>query len=158
MRAAVAEFSFLSGESGALTDDLRELFADLSASLGPEQHAYSGECHPALDVVETTDAVEIVMDVAGVPSKSLRVLFRNNILVVAGEKAPAPVAPAPTFHLIEREFGRFARAVRLSGAFEVAQAHATLGAGELRIVLPKRPDRRGRPQPIPVEPRSRRPA
>ncbi len=153
------EFSFLpTGESRELVDDLRQVFADLAAALGPEQRAYSGEYHPALDVVETSAAVEIVVDVAGVPAEALRVLFRGDVLIVAGEKAPPPTASEPNFHLLERGFGRFARAVRLSGAFEIGQAQARLTGGELTIVLPKRIDRRGQAQIIAVETESRRPA
>src|SRR4029453_9309487 len=136
-------------------DDLRQVFADLAAALGPEQRASSGEYHPALDVVETSDAVEIVVDVAGVPAEAVRVLFRGDVLIVAGEKAPPPAMSEPNFHLLERGFGRFARAVRLSGAFELAQAQAKLAAGELTIILPKRLDRRGQGQKIPVATDSR---
>jgi HSP20 family protein len=109
-------------------------------------------------VVETASAVEIVVDVAGVPAAAVRVLFRGDVLIVAGEKAPPPSTSEPNFHLLERGFGRFARAVRLSGAFELAQAQAKLSAGELTIILPKRLDRRGHVQTIHVESDSRRPA
>ena len=154
----VLEFSFLpTGESRELVDDLRQVFADLAAALGPEQRAYSGEYHPALDVVETSTAVEIVIDLAGVPSEAVRVLFRGDVLIVAGEKAPPPTASEPSFHLLERGFGRFARAVRLSGAFEIGRAQAKLTAGELTIILPKRVDRRGQVQRIPIETDSQRP-
>lgn len=145
------QFSFLPvGESRELVDDLRQVFADLARSLPPELRAHSGEYHPAVDVVETAEAVQIVVDVAGVPPEALRVLFRDDVLVVAGEKAPGAAPAGPSFHLLERGFGRFARAVRLSGTFEIGQASASLVAGELTIVLPKRDDRRGRAQRIPI--------
>jgi len=147
----VLQFSFLPiGESRELLDDLRQVFAELSSTLGPEHRADSGEYHPALDVVETASAVEIVVDVAGVPTQALRVLFRGDVLIVAGEKAPGRIASEPSFHLLERGYGRFARAVRLSGAFEIGLARASLSAGELTIVLPKQSERRGRLQSIPV--------
>ena len=139
-------------------DDLRQVFADLAATLGPEERAYSGEYHPALDVVETSTDVEIVIDLAGVPAEAVRVLFRGDVLIVAGEKAPPPTSSDPNFHLLERGFGRFARAVRLSGAFEIGQAQARLLGGELTIVLPKRLDRRGNVQTIPIQSEPRQPA
>jgi HSP20 family protein len=155
----VLEFSFLpTTESRELVDDLRQVFAELASSLGPEQRAYSGEYHPSLDVVETASAVEIVVDVAGVPAEAVRVLFRGDVLIVAGEKAPSATGSGPNFHLLERGFGRFARAVRLSGAFEIGQARARVASGELTIVLPKRLDRRGQVQTIPIGTDSRRPA
>ena len=70
---------------------------------------------------------------------------------------PQVTASEPNFHLLERGFGRFARAVRLSGAFEIGQAQARLTGGELTIILPKRLDRRGQVQRIPIETDSPRP-
>ena len=147
----MAQFSFIpTSESGELADDIRELFQDLAATLRHELRAYSGECHPSLDVLETESTVEVVVDVAGVPREALRVLFRGGVLLVAGEKAAPPTQGEQTYHLVEREFGRFARAVRVSGAFDVANAHATLSDGELTVLLPKRVERRGAGHPIPV--------
>ena len=149
----MAQFSFIpSGETTDLADDIRELFEDLSRSLDRGLRAYSGECHPSLDVLETDRAVQVTVDVSGVPTEALRVLFRSGVLLIAGEKAPAPAAPHQTFHLVERECGRFARAVRLNGAFDVQNAHAALLDGELTIVLPKLDDRRGRPHRISIAP------
>jgi HSP20 family protein len=147
----VTQFSFVPPtETRELADDLRELFADLDSTLPAEQRVYSGECHPALDVLETQSGIEIVVDVTGVPAQALRVLFRGDIVVVAGEKAPTPTMPEPTFHLVEREFGRFARAVRLTGAFDVTRARASLHWGELTIELPRIENRRGQSHLIPV--------
>ena len=149
--SAVAQFSFIpSGEARELTDDVRELFEDLAATLPPDLRAFSGECHPTLDVLETDEAVEVVVEVSGIPPDALRVLFRAGVLLIAGEKAPPRTTEEQTFHLVEREFGRFARAVRLTGAFDVQHAHASLVAGELTIVLPRIADRRGQAHIIPV--------
>jgi HSP20 family protein len=96
--------------------------------------------------------------VSGISPEAFRVVFRTGVLLIAGEKAP-PIARGPqTFHLVEREFGRFARGVRLNGAFDVEAGRATIRNGELTIVLPKRADRRGRAHRIQVETGAPRPA
>lgn len=155
----VSPFSFIpSGESRELEDDIRELFADLAATLAQHHRAFTGECHPALDVRETDGAVEVIVDVSGVPREALRVLFRGGVLLVAGEKAPAPTTELQTYHLVEREFGRFARAVRVSGAFDAQRASARVLNGELTIVLPKIGERRGQPLRIRVTGPDERPA
>ena len=74
-----------SDETRELADDVRELFADLAATLKYEHRAFSGECHPAVDVRETEASLEIIVDVSGVPAEALRVVFRSNIVIVAGE-------------------------------------------------------------------------
>jgi HSP20 family protein len=147
----VAQFSFLpSGEAGELAEDLRELFDELAQELPQGRRAYSGECRPTLDVLETDEAAEVIVDVAGVPREALRVVFRSGVLLIAGEKARVSPSEPTAFHLVEREFGRFARVVRLNGAFDVQNARATVRDGELTIVLPKLSDRRGRRHRIPI--------
>jgi HSP20 family protein len=138
------QFTFLPPtEASDISEDIRRLFDDLASSLHHDHRAYSGECHPAIDVLETDQSVEIVVDIPGVPKEALRVLFRAGVVVVAGEKAPPSGDESQAFHLVEREFGRFARAIRLSGAYDVGNSRAALRDGELVIVLPKVPDRRG---------------
>jgi HSP20 family molecular chaperone IbpA len=52
---------------------------------------------------------------------------------------------------VERDFGRFARAVRLHTAVDAGRARAVLTLGELRVILPKIADRRGREIRVTVE-------
>ena len=147
----MAQFSLLpSVEVSELTEDVRAIFEELAATLNTEQRAFSGECHPAVDVFETDAAVEIVMDVSGIPPEAVRVFFRSGVVLIAGEKAPAIAREPQTFHLVEREFGRFARAVRVNGAFDVHAGQANMRDGELTVVLPKRSDRRGRAHRIEI--------
>ena len=136
-----------SGEAGEVAEDVRQLFEELSPTLSPRERTYSGECHPALDVFETDAALQVTLEAAGVRLDALRVLFRGGVLVIVGMKAPPPPGGTEgsdqTFHLVEREFGRFARAVRVNGAFDVGRAEARLADGELTIILPKILERRG---------------
>ena len=99
-----------------------------------------------LDVFETQDALDLVLDVPGVPAANIRILVKSGVVIVAGEKdRPEPKRQgSASYHLVERDFGRFARAVRIHVAVDAAKAAATLRDGELRIVLPKIAERRGR--------------
>ena len=149
----MAQFPLVpSSETADLADDIRQLFDDISRTVPPDRRALSGECHPAIDVRETDAVVEVTVDVAGVPGEAIRVLFRAGVLVIAGEKAPSRGRADQQFHLVEREFGRFARAVKLPGSFNVADARASLHDGELRILLPKRVERRGSGHRIAITP------
>lgn len=135
-----------------LSQEVRRLFDDL-ARRRPERRPYvAGECSPTLDVVETEQAVEVLVDVPGIPSDGLRILIKNGIVLIVGEKERAEPSRTPTsFHLVERDFGRFARAVRLNVAVNASLAHATLANGELRVVIPKIVERRGQEILVPIE-------
>ena len=110
----------------------------------------NADCRPPLDMFETTAGLEVVVDVPGVPAESLRVAVRRSTLLVVGAKLISGSDPAARFHVAERSYGRFARAVRLCGAFDAAGARAVTQAGQLRISLPRLEDRRGRVLRIPV--------
>jgi HSP20 family protein len=137
-------------EAGEIRQDVLRLFNELGDALTDAERGGAGECHPSVDVVETPSAIEVLVDVAGVQPKALRLLVRDGILVIVGEKAPRAVSTRGTFHLVEREFGRFARAIRLTGALDVSSARARIADGELHIVLPKLEERRGRAHMIPI--------
>lgn len=111
----------------------------------------SGECRPALDIIETTDAAEVIVDVPGIPAAAIRVAIRHNTVLVVGAKLTQPTSADARFHLAERNYGRFARAVRVTGAFDASRTKAVLSNGLLRVILPRIEDRRGRLVHIDVE-------
>lgn len=144
-------FSHSSTDAPDLTHDVRRLFEELARR--PERRGpVTGECSPVLDVLETEQALEILVDVPGMSPDSLRVLIKNGIVLVVGEKERAEPPRTPTsYHLVERDFGRFARAVRMHVAVNASDARARLSHGELRIVLPKIAERRGLEIRVPIE-------
>jgi HSP20 family protein len=142
----------LSSEVRDLTDEVSRLFEDLDRTLGASRRTPVGHCTPVLDVQDTPDALEVVVDLPGVTREGVRVLIKNATLIVAGEKPwPYPDGRGDaTFHLVERSFGRFARAVTLDGAVDAGRARAVLGGGELRVSVPKLDERRGKDILVPV--------
>ena len=133
-----------------LDDDLHRLFDHLTTADAPSSP--EAGCRAPVDVVETPTGLEIVMDLAGVPAEAVQVIAAEDTLIVMGRKSPAACEHQreAAFHVAERTFGRFARGVRLMGAFDVGRADATLRAGELRVLLPRIEERRGRKRRIPV--------
>lgn len=135
-------------ETTEFSDELRRVFGELdrTGALG----GMTGECLPALDVFETDHTVEITVDLPGVSATAIRVIVKNDTVLIAGEKAPRRARGDSSFHLVERGYGRFARAVHLGSACDTSRARASLNDGELHISLPKIADRRSRAIPIAV--------
>lgn len=125
-----------------MSDDIRRILNLLED--GAHTGGAAGECIPPCDVVETAGGIELVIDLPGVTRESVTIVFVRSTLVVTGQKLPAACEHRDAaFHLAERSFGRFARAVRLTGAFDAGAATARLAAGELRVMLPRIHERRG---------------
>jgi HSP20 family protein len=136
-----------------LAQDVHRLLDDLARRRPDRRQLVAGECMPVVDVFETERTVEIVLDLPGVSAEAIRVLFKSGVLLIVGEKERPDLTrrgPA-SFHLVERDFGRFARAVRINAAIDGAQARARLANGELRVVLPRITDRRGSGILLPIE-------
>ncbi|MDP2322235.1 MAG: Hsp20/alpha crystallin family protein [Acidobacteriota bacterium] len=136
-----------------LAQDVQRLFEDLARRRPDRRHVVSGECMPVVDVFETERTVEIVLDLPGVAADALRVLIKSGVVLIVGEKERPVLSknPPASFHLVERDFGRFARAVRVAGAVDAGGARARLSQGELRVVLPRRDERRGQGLLIPID-------
>jgi HSP20 family protein len=128
----------------------RELPSELLRLLDASPAA--AECTPSLDVIETDAGVEVILDLPGVPRDSVEIVFSRNVLLIAGQKLPAVCQHGDAaFHIAERSFGRFARAINVDGACDGGRATATLADGELRVFLPRLVDRRGVQIRIPVQ-------
>jgi HSP20 family protein len=142
----------VSTDVGDIGHDVRRLFEDLARRRPERRHVVAGECLPLLDVLETERAIELVLDLPGVGADAVRILVKGSVVVVVGEKErPDPAAGPASFHLVERDFGRFVRAVRVHVAFDGTKARARLKEGELRVVLPKIDERRGREIHVAIE-------
>lgn len=129
--------------------DIRRAFDELDRYAGTRS---AGEYMPPVDVFDTSEGITIVVDLPGVPAEAIRAIVKNGIVIVIGDK-PAPPCGSDhaQFHVAERSFGRFARGVRLHGAYDASRARATLRLGELRITVPRIEDRRGQEIVIPIE-------
>jgi HSP20 family protein len=142
----------VSTDVGDLGHEVRRLFEDLAKRRPDRRHMVSGECLPLLDVFETERTIELVLDVPGVIADGIRIMVKSGVVLVVGEKdRPEPSRGPASFHLVERDFGRFARAIRVHAAVDTSQSRARLKDGELRIILQKIQERRGRELLLTVE-------
>ena len=131
-------------------EELRRLLDLLDSQAGAGSHL--GECNLPVDVVETANHIEVILDAPGIAREDVHIVFARGMVLIAGLKRSSVCSHSDAaFHMAERAFGRFARAIRLAGAVDAGAARATLSAGELRIVVPRIEERRGREIRIAIE-------
>jgi len=133
-----------------LQQEMGELVHRLSV-LDRADRLPGSEWSPAVDVFEARDRLVVVIEVPGLAPESLRVVFRDRELVLAGERRARRPGPGTTFLCLERPHGRFERAIPLEGPVDVARARATVAGGLLTVTLPRLHERRGRETVIPIE-------
>ena len=133
-----------------LQQEMGELVHRLSV-LDRADRLPGSEWSPAVDVFEARDRLVVVIEVPGLTPESLRVVFRERELVLAGERRARRPGPGTTFLCLERPHGRFERAIPLEVPVDIAHAKATLAGGLLTVILPRLRERRGRETVVPIE-------
>lgn len=138
----------LPAEPVEFRDEIRRMFRELDRTEDGEP--LTGECVPPLDVYENGIAIEISVDLPGVDPDGVRVVAKGGTILIAGHKRARRTRGDSSFHLVERGYGRFIRAVRLSSPCDTSRARAAMHEGELRITIPLLGERRGRTIPIAI--------
>lgn len=89
------------------------------------------------EVEETAKAVVVRVEVPGMDKSDCRISIEGNTLYVSGEKRFERETHDSTYHVMERAYGAFQRAIPLPGNVDIDQAEANYKKGVLTVRLPK---------------------
>lgn len=132
--SGAAFFPSLQKEMNRLLDQFKTGFP---VAEDTESGLFSGAMFPALDMIETDDAVEITAELPGVAEADLDVTVNGNTLVLKGEKKSEHEEKEDAYHLIERRYGSFRRQVDLGFAPETGDVDAGFADGILKVIVAK---------------------
>jgi HSP20 family protein len=93
--------------------------------------------HPRIDLVETTDAFELAMDLPGVSKEDLTINLHEGVLSISGERTARLLDESDTVVRFERQSGRFYRSFTLSNKIDASKIEARQDNGVLMVRLPK---------------------
>ncbi|MDD5249848.1 MAG: Hsp20/alpha crystallin family protein [Rhodocyclaceae bacterium] len=136
----------LSRSSNALTPFVRNKNEELTESQAlaafPRWSLLAGE------VEETGRDVVVRVEVPGMEKEDCRITIEGNVLYVTGEKHFRRETHDSTYHLMERAYGSFQRAIPLPRNVNIDQAEANYKNGVLTVRLPKEDG--GKAKSVPV--------
>ena len=92
---------------------------------------------PAMDLVEHEKAFMLTAELPGLDEKDVEVKIANGVLTIKGEKAEDKEEKTRDFHMRERRFGAFERALRIPDTVEMDKIEATFKKGVLTVKMPK---------------------
>lgn len=93
---------------------------------------------PAVDVIETKDAIEVKLELPGLCKEEIEIQVSNGILTIKGEKKEAKEEKVEKrYHHREMRYGSFVRSIALPVDVKAEEANAQCRDGVLSIVLPK---------------------
>ena len=93
---------------------------------------------PPVDAVETATHYEVTVELPGVESSEVKVMVREGVLTLSGERPAIPAAEGSKTHLTERRYGAFQRRFTLPKNADGERVSAAFKNGLLTISVPKR--------------------
>lgn len=93
--------------------------------------------NPPTDIFETSNALHIKMEVAGVAEGDIEVKVSDTYLIIRGRREDECHVKRENFHLMEIQYGHFERVFRLPVRMEEREVTATLRNGFLVVTIPK---------------------
>jgi len=106
-------------------------FEGLGGRVVRRSHAW----HPPTDVLETDDAVVVVVEIAGMRGLNISVTIDRQVLSIRGARPDTNVCK--TYHQMEIDYGEFASNVQVPFRVDSDKIEATYSDGFLKVVLPK---------------------
>lgn len=92
---------------------------------------------PALDMTETDQAYKISVELPGIDPNDVEVTFDDGLLRITGEKKDEREANERGFHLSERSYGAFERAIAIPSAANPEKIDAKFRNGLLTVTIAK---------------------
>jgi HSP20 family protein len=125
------EVSRLRSEMDRLWD---EYFGAGRRALQPMEEAWL----PAVDVSESEDKITVKAEIPGMEAKDIDISMSGDTLTIKGEKKTEKEEKEENYHLVERSYGSFRRAMKLPAVVDADKVEATYKNGVLTVVLPKK--------------------
>jgi HSP20 family protein len=96
-----------------------------------------GALAPRMDMSESNDAVEIVVELPGVEEKDIDVSITDGVLTIKGEKKVERETADKNWRIVERGYGSFTRSIPLGFEPKSDKVEASFNQGLLTIRMPK---------------------
>jgi len=100
------------------------------------------------DVLETPDALQVVLDLPGLSRDAIGIQFENGTLTVEADRKPAE-AKGTTYLVSERRTGKIRRTFSIEIPIDAEKIEAGYDNGVLTVTLPKQAQ--ARPRKIDVQ-------
>lgn len=109
---------------------------------------------PAVDVIETEDAVTLKADLPDVNINDIDIRVENNTLTLRGHRKFQKDDKVKGYHRIERSYGEFVRSFALPNTVDTDKVSADYKDGVLTIGLPRKESAKPRQVKIAVQQQS----
>lgn len=92
-----------------------------------------------VDVAETDTEIQITADLPGIEEEAIDVSLSDDVLRISAEKHSEEESEKKKWHVVERSYGKFERAIRVPRGIDPDSVKAKFSNGVLTVTLPKPP-------------------
>jgi HSP20 family protein len=121
-----------------LQERMNRVFEDAFGRTFDEHDLFGGSWTPAVDIVESADALVLHAELPGTKPEEVDIRIENNLLTLKGERRFENHEDQGTYHRRERSYGTFARTFTLPTMVEQDKISAEYKEGVLTVTLPKK--------------------
>lgn len=124
-----------------IKEEINKIFAEILSHLkisSSREYAFS----PNMDIIETKNNILILMEAPGLKPEDINIHLSGRWLIIEGEKKHQPTEGQPTFLLMERNWGKFYKAIPIPIPINSHTARAILERGVLKIIFDKVQEKR----------------
>jgi HSP20 family protein len=129
---------FLPGRLATLADSLLREVDTSCASTNASDPTTVRAWTPVVDIVEGADSYRIHVDLPDVAPADVKVVVRENVLTLKGERKAAALTDGEKAYLSERPTGHFQRSFNLPKNTNGENVAASFKNGTLLITIPKK--------------------
>jgi len=137
------EDSNLSHPADLFRHQMNRLFDDFFGDWSLARGEAGFDFVPRVDVSENDKEVLVKAELPGLEEKEVEVSLSNGQLLISGEKKDEREEKDKSYHLVERSYGSFSRAVDV-GPVDEDKVKASFKNGILTVNLPKREEDRAK--------------
>jgi HSP20 family protein len=124
---------------GSLQREIDRLFDDFARGALTGVQQGQDRLVPSIDVTETDDQIVVAVEMPGLERKDIDISIDDDVLTIRGEKKieEEQKDEKKNFHVTERAYGVFYRAIQLPSGVDPSKVQATMQNGVLKITIPK---------------------
>jgi len=120
----------------SLQREIDRVFDDFTRGW-PSFRMSNADLAPRMDIAETDKDIEITAELPGLDEKDVQVNIADNVLTIKGEKKAEKEQKDKNYHMVERSYGSFYRALDLPAGINADAIKANLANGVLKVTVPK---------------------
>jgi HSP20 family protein len=124
---------------GSLHREIDRLFDDLARGAMTGFQQGRDRLVPTMDVVENDNEIVVAVEMPGLRREDIDISIDDDVLTIRGEKKveERQQDEKKNFHVTERAYGVFYRAIQLPSGIDPSKVEATMENGVLKITIPK---------------------